>query len=165
MTNFAEFFRYNLWANLALIDFCSQLTDEQLEATTEGVYGNIRDTLMHIFTCEERYAGHLNGQYPEPSLESFPEFVGFPELRRRAQQSGESLITSAEKADLHRVLWLDKGTYAAPPMIIFIQAINHGVDHRSQISTILSLLDIELPGLDGWTYNDEVQELQQAIAQ
>ncbi len=31
-------------------------------------------------------------------------------------------------------------------------------DHRSQIATLLSQQDIELPALDGWVYNDAMHE-------
>ncbi len=34
-----DFFRYNLWANLSLLDACSQLSDAQLDTTTTGTYG------------------------------------------------------------------------------------------------------------------------------
>jgi uncharacterized damage-inducible protein DinB len=39
-------------------------------------------------------------------------------------------------------------------MFNLIQAINHAVDHRSHIATLLSQQGIELPDLDGWSYND-----------
>jgi uncharacterized damage-inducible protein DinB len=43
-----------------------------------------------------------------------------------------------------------------PAFIILIQAINHAIDHRSQIATVLSQQGIELPDLAGWGYNDAV---------
>jgi uncharacterized damage-inducible protein DinB len=42
----------------------------------------------------------------------------------------------------------------APVIIVVILAINHGIDHRSQICTLLSQQDIEPPDLDSWAYND-----------
>lgn len=48
----------------------------------------------------------------------------------------------------------DKGTYEAPVIVVLIQAINHGIDHRSQMATLLSQQNIEPPDLDGWSYND-----------
>jgi uncharacterized damage-inducible protein DinB len=41
---------------------------------------------------------------------------------------------------------------------VVIQAINHAIDHRSQIATLLSQQDIEPPDLDGWSYNDATYE-------
>jgi uncharacterized damage-inducible protein DinB len=155
----ADFFRYNLWANHVLLDSCDPLSDAQLDATTAGVYGSVRAILMHLFSAEESYAGRVGDQASEPSLKESDAFPGFDELRRRAEQSGQALIAFAEKAteaDLTRVLHLDDGTYDAPVYINLIQAINHGIDHRSQIATVLSQQGIELPDLAGWGYNDAV---------
>ncbi|HEX3272617.1 MAG TPA: DinB family protein [Ktedonobacterales bacterium] len=155
----ADFFRYNLWANQTLLDFCEPLTDTQLNMTTVGVYGSVRAILMHLFSSEESYAGRVGGQAPGPRLMESDAFPGFGELRRRAEQSGQALIAFAEKAteaDLTHILHLDDGTYDAPVYIVLIQAINHGIDHRSQIATVLSQQGIELPDLAAWGYNDAV---------
>ena len=45
-------------------------------------------------------------------------------------------------------------TYDAPVIVVVIQAIDHAIDHRSQIATLLSQQDIEPPELDSWAYND-----------
>ena len=155
-TGLPDFFKYNLWANLRLLDACEQLSDAQLDATTKGTYGSVRETLMHLFSSEEGYAQHFNftGRSPIPRLEEGDPFPGFNELRRRAERSGKELIAIAEQGDLNHVLHLDGGTYDAPVIVVLIQAINHGVDHRSQIATLLSQQDIEPPDLDGWSYND-----------
>jgi uncharacterized damage-inducible protein DinB len=155
----ADFFRYNLWANQTLLDFCEPLTDAQLDASAAGVYGSVRAILTHLFSSEESYAGRVGGQAPGPRLMESDAFPGFDELRRRAEQSGQALIAFAEQAteeDLTRILHLDNGTYDAPVYINLIQAINHAIDHRSQIATILSQQGIELPDLAGWGYNDAV---------
>lgn len=155
----ADFFKYNLWANQTLLDFCEPLTDAQLDASAAGVYGSVRAILTHLFSSEESYAGRVGGQAPGPRLMESDAFPGFDELRRRAEQSGEALIAFAEQAteaDLTRILHLDNGTYDAPVYINLIQAINHAIDHRSQIATILSQQGIELPDLAGWGYNDAV---------
>ena len=154
-----DFFKYNLWANLRLLDACEQLTGAQLDTTMNGVYGSVRETLMHLVSAEEGYARHFNftGRDPIPPLEETDPFPGFGELRRRIERSGKELIAMAEQADLDQVLHLDGGTYDAEVIIIMIQAINHGVDHRSQIATLLSQQDIEPPWLDAWSYNDALR--------
>jgi uncharacterized damage-inducible protein DinB len=101
----------------------------------------------------------VGGRAPGPRLTESDAFPGFDELRRRAEQSGQALIAYTEKAteaDLSRILHLDDGTYDAPVYIVLIQAINHAIDHRSQIATDLSQQGIELPDLAGWGYNDAV---------
>ena len=56
-TGLADFFTYNLWANLRLLDACAHLSDAQLDATTKGTFGSVRETLMHLFASEEGYVG------------------------------------------------------------------------------------------------------------
>src|SRR5271166_4083081 len=116
----ADFFYYNLWANRRLIDACKELSDSQLDATASGTS-------------------------PTPPLRDLTSFPGFDELRRRAESSGNALITIAKQPDLDRILSLDEGTYEASSIIVLIQAINHAVDHRSQIATLLSQQGIEPP--------------------
>jgi uncharacterized damage-inducible protein DinB len=153
----ADCFRYNLWANQRLLDACAEMSDAQLDAPAmAGMFGTVRQTLLHLFTAEEGYARHyrFTGTAPTPRLADVSTFPGFDELRRRAQSSGEELIAVAERGDLGRILSLDAGTYEAPVIIVLIQAINHGIDHRSQIATLLSQQGLALPDLDGWAYND-----------
>lgn len=155
-TGLSEFFKYNLWANLRLLDACAQLSDAQLDATMIGTFGSIRETLMHLFSAEEGYVRSFTGTTPTPPLKEFTTFAGFDELRRRAERSGKELITIVEQRDrdLSQIFHLDGGTYDAPAIIVVIQAIDHGIDHRSQIATLLSLQGIEPPELDSWAYND-----------
>lgn len=156
-TGLPDFFQYNLWANLRILNACANLSNEQLDATARGTFGSVRETLLHLFGSEEGYARSLTGTSPTPAFKAYTTFPGFDELRRRAELSGKALISVAEQGNLDRVLHLDGGTYDATAMVILIQAINHAIDHRSQIATLLSLLDIDPPGLDGWSYNDEMR--------
>ena len=156
-TGLPDFFHYNLWANLRLLDACAQLSDVQLDKTMEGAYGSVRETLMHLFASEEGYAWSLTRTAPTPRLGEGNPFPGFDELRRRAEQSAKRLIEFAEHGDLTTLLHLDEGTYDADAIIVVIQAINHGVDHRSQIATLLSRQGVTLPDLDSWAYNDTIR--------
>ncbi|HTK08002.1 MAG TPA: DinB family protein [Ktedonobacteraceae bacterium] len=156
-TGLSDFFKYNLWANLHLLDACMQLSDAQLDAIPLETLSSVRELLMHMFASEEGYAHHFTGISPTPRLKELSTFPGFDELRRRAERSGKSLMTIAEEGDLSQILHLDEGTYDAPAIVVLIQAINHGVDHRSHITTLLSQQGIEPPDLDGWSYNDAMR--------
>ncbi len=157
-TGVPDFFKYNLWANLRLLEACVQLTDAQLDATIVGTFGSVRETLMHLFSAEESYVRHFTGTSPIPRLKELSTFPGFDVLRQRAEMSGKELITIAEQRDLNQIFYLDDGTYEAPAIVVLIQAVNHAIDHRSQIATLLSQQDIEPPNLDGWAYNDAMHE-------
>jgi uncharacterized damage-inducible protein DinB len=55
-TTLVELFRHNQWANLRLLAACSDLSEEQLDASAAGTYGHIADTLVHILAAEEPYS-------------------------------------------------------------------------------------------------------------
>ena len=67
-TGLPDFFKYNLWANLRLLDACAQLSDAQLDATTTETFGSVRETLMHLFAAEEGYVWSFTGTTPTPPL-------------------------------------------------------------------------------------------------
>ena len=52
-TGLSDFFQYNLWANLRLLDACTHLSDAQLDATTKGTFGSVRETLMQLWTPDD----------------------------------------------------------------------------------------------------------------
>jgi len=157
-TGLPDFFRYNLWANLCLLNACADLSDAHLDAPAQGTFGSVRETILHLFASEEGYVQALTAISPTPRLEEGMPFPGFDTLQQRAERSGQELIRVAEQGNPSQVLHLEEGTYDASVMVVLIQAINHAVDHRSQISTLLSLQGITPPDLDGWSYNDALSQ-------
>jgi uncharacterized damage-inducible protein DinB len=152
----AEFFRHNLWANLQLLDVCVGLSDEQLDTGAVGTFGCIRDTWIHLIAAEEGYLARLTGQEPQNRLRSGSPFPGFIELRRRAHHTGDALIDVANREPEGRILrgtWRGEA-YVIPAAILLLQTINHGTEHRAQISMILTQLGIEPPEVDAWMYHD-----------
>jgi uncharacterized damage-inducible protein DinB len=167
-TVIADFFKFNLWANLRVLDACAGIDDAQLDATVRGTFGSVRETLVHIVAAEEGYVQRFTGQRLELALHKDDPFPGFDELRRRVRQSGEGLIAIAEQFDAAQVLHLSyQGQlYAVPAIFVLIQAINHATDHRSQVATVLSQQDVTPPELDGWSYywacDDEMRKSDEA---
>jgi uncharacterized damage-inducible protein DinB len=51
--------------------------------------------------------------------------------------------------------------------VLFIQVIDHGIEHRTNITTILSSLGVPAPEVDGWAYlfsHPEQFELKESFA-
>ena len=44
-------------------------------------------------------------------------------------------------------------SYALPVATIYVQAINHATEHRSQIATILTQQGVEPPDVSGWAWD------------
>ena len=75
-------------------------------------------------------------------------------MRPYAEEVGSALVAAAEQVDPAGVVeqeWQGQILrYRAAAL--FIQAVNHGVEHRTNITTILAQLGIEPPAVDGWGY-------------
>jgi uncharacterized damage-inducible protein DinB len=152
-TTLAEFIRYNNWANQQVLAVCQKLSDEQLAATMAGAYGTIRDTLEHIVRSEAGYAGLLTGTRPQPSFK-WEDRPALAEMTAFAAQVGQALEDAAYHLGPTDQVFQEwngrKLHYEA--LAVFIQIINHGIEHRTNITTILSHDQQPRPDVDGWGY-------------
>jgi uncharacterized damage-inducible protein DinB len=149
-----DLYAHHLWANERLLDACESLSDADLDAVVTGVYGSIRETLVHLCAAEARYLAAIKGEpRPEDPHEEKP-FPGFPALRASARKTGGELIELAQKADPagSKQAEFQGKTYELPLSIPLAQTINHGTEHRTNITTIMSARGIEAPQLDVWAY-------------
>jgi uncharacterized damage-inducible protein DinB len=149
-----ELYKHHLWANQTLLNVCESLEDSALDATAEGTYGTVRDTLVHLLAAESRYVGAMSGKGEQPDAPKEGAFPGIPELRRHATSQGEQLLSLAERVADNEIINVERGgqRYEIPISIFFAQAINHGTEHRAHVCTALTQYGIEPPNLDVWTY-------------
>lgn len=154
----AEFLHYNLWANLRLIEACLDLAPEQLAASAPGAYGSIYNTLVHIIKAEAGYYRRLAGVSLDPPF-SWEASPSLSEIRSYAQRTGSALAETAEQMQSSDSIprnWNEAEWQGQPAHYravgLLIQVVNHGVEHRTNITTIMAQLGLEPPGLDGWEY-------------
>lgn len=147
-----DFIRQNEWANLAVIDACRTLTDEQLDATVDGTFGSIRSTLGHIISAETYY-GHLLGMEVsrwDDDNDPWPDWDGLADLVRGA---ADALVAAAADAADRRVR-SSSGKWDIDAPVVVVQAVHHGADHRSQINTVLTSLGLEPVDISSWGWGD-----------
>lgn len=151
MVHLSDLFEHNLWANLALLDTCAQLGDEQLDAVVPGTYGSVRATLLHLAGAERRYMQRLRREERSPFATEFP---GFDALRASLIETGEALATLAEELDGSEQVDGDFGgrTWRVENRVVFVQAINHGTEHRAHILTTITANGGEGVDIDGWSW-------------
>ena len=91
--NFLEkLFEHNSWANLRIIQACSALRDEQLDAEPQSAtIGSIRSTLSHLVTSQRGYLSLLT--LPVEARPNTP--LAFTMLQESANISGEGLLALA----------------------------------------------------------------------
>jgi uncharacterized damage-inducible protein DinB len=152
-STFMEFILYNNWANQQVLQACQNLSEDQLATMIPGAYGTIRDTLQHIIQGEAFYVGLLTGNRPQPPFQ-WEARPGLAEMRDYATQVGNALVDAINHirpTDLvHEEEQGNKFHYQA--LAVFIQIINHGVEHRTNITTILNQGQSSPPAVDGWGY-------------
>ena len=159
MDTLETIFSHNLWANLRLFEECKKLTHEQLNTSIAGVFGSIRDTLLHILRAEQGYFSRISTgkrfQYPqEDSLPSISEMMA------EIKVTGNGFIEWASKVKEFDTVQIDwDGTLRdVPKTIILNQVINHATEHRSQIMSIMTQIGVEPPDVSSWTYFNELDE-------
>jgi uncharacterized damage-inducible protein DinB len=148
-----ELILYNNWANQQVLATCQKLNEDQLAATMPGAYGSIRHTLEHIIEGEAFYVGLLTGNRPKPPFQ-WEARPGFAEMRDYATQIGDALVDAINHIrPTDRVHEEAQGnTFHYRALAVFIQIIDHGVEHRTNITTILSAGQHTPPAVDGWGY-------------
>ncbi|MBC8099700.1 MAG: DinB family protein [Armatimonadetes bacterium] len=156
MSTLTTLFSHHLWANLRLLEQCTGLTREQLDAAIPGSFGSILITLEHIVTSEQSYFSRIStGQrlnYPDDA-----PAMTMDEMAASLRTTGSGLIEWASKVqgeDTVEIDW-DGTPRTVPKTILLTQVINHATEHREQIKAILTELGIEPVELQGWTYFEE----------
>jgi uncharacterized damage-inducible protein DinB len=147
-------FQHNNWANQKIIDACSSLTDEQLDAEpASATRGSIRTTLLHLVTSQLGYLRLLTLPL-EQRMDRIP-IPPFAELKQHAANSGEALLewVRGETGTITQPI-RSRDNYLVEPWVILVQVINHATEHREQIKSMLTALGVPPPEIDGWSYGD-----------
>ena len=156
--NFLEkLFEHNNWATPRIIQACSALSDEQLDAEPQSATrGSIRSTLSHLAGAQAGYLSLLT----LPVEERVRVTPAFDELQEFVSKSGEGLLALARgvQKPLKPQLQTRDG-YFVESWVLMVQIINHATEHREQIKSMLSALGVIPPDIDGWSYGEATNAL------
>ena len=155
-TPLAHVFHYNKWANLTLIDACTALTGDQLDTRLPAASGSVRELLVHIVSGQQTFALRTKGRQHEGELNRQSAWPGFDMLRRLAVESSDDLIAIAEALDEDSDVdlpWQMKSFYF-PKSFFLVHAIEHAVEHRTEIKFALASAGIATPDLDAWKFSE-----------
>jgi uncharacterized damage-inducible protein DinB len=154
-STFLEFILYNNWANQKVFEACQNLSEAQLATMIPGAYGSIHATLGHLVASEAYYLRLLTGSSPQPRFK-WEDQPGLAEITAYATQVGEALVDMAERTlpTDTVVEEADGKQYRYQALAVFIQIINHGIEHRTNITTMLNQGLLTPPEVDGWGYLD-----------
>jgi uncharacterized damage-inducible protein DinB len=136
-----KLFEHNNWANRQIIQACSTLSDEQLDAEPQSATkGSIRHTLLHLVAAQRGYLSLLT--LPVEARPDAP--LAFAELQEDARISGEGLLALArdEPSKALKAQLQTTDGYLVAPWVVMVQVINHATEHREQISSMLTALGV-----------------------
>ena len=153
-----KLYEHNNWANLQIIQACSALSDEQLNAEPQSATkGSIRRTLLHLVASQQGYLSLLTLSV-EARLHTPPAFA---ELQKAASISGEGLLALVrdEPSERLKIQLQTTDGYFVEPWVVMVQVINHATEHREQIKSMLSALGVTPPDSDGWSYGEVTNAL------
>ena len=151
---------YGIWANQRILNAATRLSQPQFTARSEGGYGSIRDTLVHIAASDwlflERWQGRSPTELRDPS--EFPDITAVRARMDEVDAAKGGFIANLTEADLCRdvsYLNFQGETWSYPLWQQVLHTSNHGTQHRSEIGAQVTQLG-ESPGwLDFLVYIDE----------
>ncbi|MGI9253471.1 MAG: DinB family protein [Thermomicrobiales bacterium] len=155
-------FEHNRWANLLLAEACLAVDPALLEIGLEGTFGPIRATLLHTAIAEWAYARALAGEAASgvPRLASGEtdlaviRAMDMAAIRDELAGSGDAMIAAARTAVAGATIQIDwdgDGVWRpAPVAFLFVQALDHAKEHRTQVAAILTQQGVTPPEMDAW---------------
>ncbi len=148
-----ELIRYNNWANAQVFAACLKLSEEQLAASAPGTYGSIHATLGHMIAAEADYIHRLTGKGPQPPFR-WEDQPALQEIFAFSRTVADALLDAVQRVPPDQIVHEeeDGNTIDYKASLLFIQVINHGIEHRTNITTILSAAGLPALEVDGWGY-------------
>jgi uncharacterized damage-inducible protein DinB len=147
-------FAHHVWATLRLIDACLDLSVEKLETSVPGTRGPMLETLRHLVHSDTFDLFVLTG---DRAFDIDEEHMTLAEARVAMERNGvgwaeyisrpldpDEIVHELDKSDGYQ-RW-------APVGFRLAGVLDHGTDHRSQVSTALTSLGVEPPKIDAFEY-------------
>jgi uncharacterized damage-inducible protein DinB len=152
-----QLYRHNRWANLALVDFCIPLSEQQLTTQAPGAhpYGAY-GSLVHLLLNEEGYYETVTGEKLGVPAFDMDHVPSLPDVRVRLEAIGGRYIDLAATIPEDQIIegeWQGQ-PYSMPAYVPFLQCINHSTEHREQAKASLNVAGLEPPAIDVWQWNE-----------
>ena len=150
-------FAYHTWATRSLLDAIERLAPEDLDARIDGTYGSIAATLTHLVDADARYQLRMRDPSP-PSAEDRAAPLSITELRELVEEQERrwnDLLDELERGGLDASIVtraVDYPDIEHAETLLFLQALHHGNDHRTQVCSTLGALGLDVPDIDVWEY-------------
>ena len=141
-------FGHHAWATEKLLAGCMELSPDQLALTAPGTYGSILDTLDHMISSNRSYLSRLQGTGRKPPLQA----GALEPLQEEFKRTAEGWLGYLDsRPDFDAPIDMRDGSKVGA-WVIVAQAIHHGNDHRTHVTTTMMHNGLPIPHLDAWEY-------------
>lgn len=151
----SDAFGHHVWATKRLLEACLALSPEQLGTPAPGTYGSILETMRHLVASDSSYLFVMTGGL-HPLVDQ--DLTSLPGLRDTMETNGGAwsrLLEQDPDPAAMIVRRRDDGSETHAPIgVRLAQALHQGTDHGSQVCTALTVLGVEPPDIDAWTFGE-----------
>jgi uncharacterized damage-inducible protein DinB len=156
-------FAHHAWATIRLIDVCQELPPQHLQHAVPGTRGPIIETLAHIVDGDTWDLDVLEARSLADAEEAGLELGALRAATQRNAARWSSFMSGSPDPDamVTEVDPADGFRRVAPVGMRLAAALQHGSDHRSQICTALTTLDVPPPAIDVWTFGVELGRIEE----
>jgi len=153
LATFRDLYRYNDWADSAVVSAAAGLSDAALDQSFDMGLGSLRATIKHILDGETVWLARWRGrtETPWPSYDLRPTVAALAEVSRATQAERDAFVAALNEADLSRVIVYrdSRGSlFSASLGDMMMQMFVHSTHHRAQAVNMLRRVGATAPELD-----------------
>jgi uncharacterized damage-inducible protein DinB len=163
-----DLIEHHIWANETLVTYCESLTPDQLALTVPGTFGSVEATIVHLAANEEHYLALADAGGTTTGItrtifsgETPRELGSLGPVLAKTGDAWRALVRQWPENRVLNVEW-EGETVQLPLSVLVTQVVDHGVEHRTHIRTILATHGVAeaddegttAPNLDGWRWDE-----------
>jgi uncharacterized damage-inducible protein DinB len=147
-------YEYNCWARDRILSTAEQLDADQLGASFVLSYGSILGTLTHIFNAEHLWRMRCQQRISPTSMRFETPVESLSDLERAWLEESALMyayVAGLKDSELEEVIsyrGLGGKVYENRLWHIFMQLVNHGVQHRAELAAKMNELGKSPGNLD-----------------
>jgi uncharacterized damage-inducible protein DinB len=151
-------FAHHVWATIQLVDACEPLSPDQLAHTVPGTRGAIIDTLVHLIESDTFDLAIVDRGDLADVEDVGPDFQALRHRMRRNGVGWSAFLAGLPDPDepVPEVDPADGFRRIATVGMRMAATLDHGTDHRSQICTALTTLEIQPPQIGVMQYGVQI---------
>lgn len=136
------YYAYNEWANKRILDAAERASLEQLTATNEFGWGDLRGALVHILDAEYGWFAFLFAGEDEGIIDpaSFADVATLRERWGRQDKITRQCLDTLQDDDLNRTHTRERGGESHDWILwqALLHVVNHGTQHRAECAALLT---------------------------